>query len=442
MTIRSKLLTSVAALTLASGAAFAESHSAAATDAEAGVEMNATSGPQYATGWNENLDSAYSDIADRQIAELIGMNVVTDGGDDVGEVDNFVIMEDELKAVVGVGGFLGLGEHHVALALSDLTYEGDRLIIPFTAEELEAMPEYTEELEQQRLAETDTFRTRGDMEGSMEADTDIAEADATADGDVMTDEDSTAMNMADGDLESDADEASAPSGEDVAAAEEAAGGEDTMTEEIAEDQKGEIEQEAEEMVAEADAATEEAMAEGEQMAENAAAETEQAVEEAGAEMAEAGAEAEAAIEEGTEEVAEAADATGEAIQEGAENVAQATENAAEETGDWLAKFAEAADWTTADIEGKSVATANGEVIGEIDDLGMQGDQLVAVVGIGGFLGLGEHDVALDIQEMSWDGEKFIAEGYSEDELKNMAEYDPETVEPLEADVTLRSQANL
>ena len=67
---------------------------------------------------------------------------------------------------------------------------------------------------------------------------------------------------------------------------------------------------------------------------------------------------------------------------------------------------------------------------------------MAVVGIGGFLGLGEHDVALEISEMSWDGEKFVVDGYSEDDLKGMAEYDPETLQPLQADVTLRSQANL
>ena len=152
------------------------------------------------------------------------------------------------------------------------------------------------------------------------------------------------------------------------------------------------------------------------------------------------------MEEGAEEVAEAGEEAEAAVEEGAEDVAEATDEAAKETGEWFNKldneFAEIADWTTADIEGKAVATANGDVIGEIDDLGMQNNKLMAVVGIGGFLGLGEHDVALDINEMSWDGEKFIAEGYSEDELKGMAEYDPETIESLEADVTLRSQANL
>lgn len=472
MTIRSKLLTSVAALTIASGAAYAEQHTAAETEANADATMSATTGQQtYAEGWNEDLDSAYGPIADRQIAELVGMNVVTEGGDDVGEVDNFVIMEEQLKAVVGVGGFLGLGEHHVALALEDLTYDGDRLVIPFTAEELEAMPEYTEELEQQRLAETDTLRTRGDMEATGEAETDMAATDTEAEGDALTEEDSTAMNMADGDIESDADEASAPSGEDVAAAEEAAGDEDTMTEEVAEAEKGEIEQEAEELAAEADAATEEAMAEGEEMAQDA----EEATEEAGAELAEAGENAEAAVEEGAEEVAQETDEamteaeqmaenaeaeTEQAIDEAAENLAEAGDEAeaevesemtaeadteattGESSDNWLAQFEEIADWTAADIQGREVATASGEVIGEIDELGMQDNRLVAVVGIGGFLGLGEHDVALDISEMSWDGEKFVADGYSAEELEGMAEYDPETVEPLEADATLRSSANM
>ena len=419
MTIKSKLLTSAAALTLVSGAAFAEGETLQ-TDAEITTETAVTAEAgatdAYAPGWNENLDTNYAPIADRQIAELIGMNVVTEAGDDVGEVDNFVLMEDKLQAVVGVGGFLGLGEHHVALALSDLTYEGDRLVIPFTASELEAMPQYTEELDATALAETDTLRTRGDVTAPALDGENLADAGAAN----LEEDDSELMQMADGDIESDADEAAAPTGEDVAAAEEAAGDEDTMTEDVAEAEKGEIEQEAEELAAEADAAVEE-----------------------GAEaVAEAGADAEAAVEESAEEVAEAADATGDAIAEGAENVAQATENAAQETADWLAKFGEVAEWTTADIQGKNVATASGEVIGEIDDLGTQNDKLMAVVGIGGFLGLGEHDVALEISEMSWDGEKFVVDGYSEDDLKGMAEYDPETLQPLQADVTLRSQANL
>ena len=432
MSMKSKLMTSAAALTLITGAAMADQHAAAET------EMNA----EFAAGWNEDLDGQFGDIADVQIAELIGMNVVSEAGDDIGDVTNFVLMEDELKAVVGVGGFLGLGEHEVALSLSDVTYNGEALVVAFTKEELEAMPEYTDELEAMRLAETDTFRTRamvegtetagvegatGEMEAPVDGSTEMAgtqtidasgetmnvdaeqtanadtmenvEAEVAAEGEAMADtEEATIEGDADVTAEIDpgTPESASPTGEEVAAAEdaaEAAGQDgDTVTEEVAEAEQGAIEQEAEELVAEAG---------------NAASE------------------AGAAIEG-------AADATGEAVAD----AGAAVEGAVEDAGDWMANFTEIADWQINEIEGKNVASTDGNVIGEVDDLARQDGKVVALVGIGGFLGLGEHDVALDLANLTWDGEKFIAEGYTEEDLKAMAEYDAETVEMLDDDITL------
>ncbi len=408
MTIKSKLLTSVAALTIASGAAFAQTATTgttletdteitADTNAEVGADTNVAANP-YAPGWNEDLDARYGDIADRQIAELIGMNVVTEGGDDVGEVDNFVLMQDELKAVVGVGGFLGMGEHEVALSLSDLTYNGDMLIVPFTAEELKAMPEYTEELEQLALNPEDTLRLRNGMEAASDANPDMA---ATQ-------------------LETD----------------------DSAAEEMAENAEGEVEQEAEELAAEADAAVEE----GTQEVAEAADATADAVEGAAADTEQMAENIDEQVEEQTEDLAQVTEETENAVDDAVANAEQTANNAAESTSDWFqkidAEFAEISDWEINELEGKQVASADGNIIGEVDDLGMHNNKLVAVVGIGGFLGLGEHDVALDLANLSWDGEKFIAEGYTEEELKGMAEYDPAMLEPLADDTTLRAQANM
>jgi sporulation protein YlmC with PRC-barrel domain len=412
MSIKTRLLTSVAAFGLIAGAAIAQS--------------------QYAPGWNEDLDTTYGAIADTRVVELIGMNVVTQGGDDVGEVDNFVIMQDRVQAVVGVGGFLGLGEHEVALPLDELAYDGEKLIIAYTEEELRAMPEYTEELEQTAFAEDDTFRTRAMSGGET-----TAEGDAT----MPADQDSTAMNMADGTIE-DASEADAPTGEDVAAAEDAAGGEKTMTEEVAEAKKGAVEQEVEEIVAE----TDQAVTEGAEAVADAAAATGEAVKagaEGAAQMAENAAEATGdAIEEGAEEVAKAADAAGDAVAEGAEEVADAADAATKPMGAWdeqlAGEFAGIADAPVSDITAFPVVTADGETIGEIEALARHNDKVVALVGVGGFLGIGEHDVALDLGELSFDGEKFIAVGYTEEDLKAMPEYDEDAIERIEGDVTLRS----
>lgn len=422
MSIKTKLLTSVAILSLGAAPVFAEQHVAATAD-EGTETMQTELETGAPLGWNDDLDQRYADIADRPVRDLIGMNVISDTGDDVGEVDTFVILDGELQAVVGVGGFLGLGEHNVALSLADLTWDGERLVIPFTKEELEAMPEWDEQAEFATLGDDDTFRTRVPVDGAETADTDMAatEQDTAVEGDT-------------------------PTGEEVAAAEEAAGDEDTMTEEVAEAEQGEIEQEAEEIAAETEMATEQATDE----VADAAEATENAVEEGAAEaeqMAEGVAtETEEAAEAAGEEVAEAAEATGDAVAEGAEATEQMAENAANEASSWFAEiesvFGDLADAEIAELEGMEVVSADGEVIGEIDNIAMHNGAPVAIVGVGGFIGLGEHDVALELSRLQHNGENFVLNGYTEEDLKALPEVDLDAVEMLDDNVTLRSHASM
>lgn len=403
MSLKTKLLTSAAVLALGAAPVLAEEH-ATTTMEDTSANQTAQLAPEAPLGWNDDLDQRYADIADRPVRDLIGMNVISETGDDVGEVDTFVILDGELQAVVGVGGFLGLGEHEVALSLSDLAWDGQRLVIPFTKDELEAMPEWDEQAEFVALGEDDTFRTRMSTDGM------------------------------------------APTGAEVAAAEEAAGDEDTMTEEVAEAQEGEIEQEAEELAAEADMATdqaaeeiadaaeatenavEEGAAEAEQMAENAATETERAAEAAG------------------EEIADAAEATENAVEEGAAATEQMAENAANEAASWFKEietlFGDLADTEISDLEGMEVVDAEGRVIGEIDEIAMHNGAPVAIVGVGGFIGLGEHDVALELSRLEHNGENFVLNGYTEEDLKAMPEVDRDAVEMLDDGATLRTYATM
>ncbi|WP_102107139.1 PRC-barrel domain-containing protein [Oceaniglobus roseus] len=169
-----------------------------------------------------------------------------------------------------------------------------------------------------------------------------------------------------------------------------------------------------------------------------------------------------ALENAGEATENAAEDAAEATENTAEDAAQATENAAEATGDAVenaaestaaataslgdkieAEFADIADRPIGDLTGTDVATANGDEVGEIDDFAMQDGKLVALVGIGGFLGLGEHDVALDLSRMSWNAEEeeFVVNGYTEDELKELPQYDKDAVQILDDDaVTLKAAA--
>lgn len=77
-------------------------------------------------------------------------------------------------------------------------------------------------------------------------------------------------------------------------------------------------------------------------------------------------------------------------------------------------------------------------MGEIDNVGILDSKPVVVVGIGGFLGLGEHSVALGLDRMEYDNDRqaLVVSGYTEDELKEMPEYDEDNIGFLESEAPL------
>lgn len=84
-----------------------------------------------------------------QANELIGTDIYTSNDEDVGSVDDLIIDEDGqvVAVVVGVGGFLGLGEKDVAIGWDRVTKsktsDDDRkLRVDMTREELSSAPEF------------------------------------------------------------------------------------------------------------------------------------------------------------------------------------------------------------------------------------------------------------------------------------------------------------
>src|SRR5258708_5197918 len=67
-------------------------------------------------------------------------------------------------------------------------------------------------------------------------------------------------------------------------------------------------------------------------------------------------------------------------------------------------------WSTKrQVLGKKVFNDRGETIGKIDDIIVAPDKAVsyAIIGAGGFLGLGRHDVAIPVNQLKEDSGKFI-----------------------------------
>ena len=83
---------------------------------------------------------AFGDIA---VRDIVGRSVLGATGESLGEVETLVSLDGDVLAVLGVGGFLGFGEHEVAVPLADLNPGEGALILPgLDRAALEAMPEH------------------------------------------------------------------------------------------------------------------------------------------------------------------------------------------------------------------------------------------------------------------------------------------------------------
>ncbi|WP_370283257.1 PRC-barrel domain-containing protein [Pseudooceanicola sp.] len=341
-----------------------------------------------------------------------------EGWEDIGEINDVILNRDgEVQAVlVDIGGFLGIGERQVAVDMDALEFVSDSstaendgdffLVLTADRATLEGAPAYG--------AAADGAMTDQPVAAEAEAETEeatqAAEAEAEEAGEEM---EQTAENV-----EAEAEEAGA-----------------------------EMEQTAENVEAEAEEAGEEI----EQSAENAAEETEQEVELA------ADATADAAAEAG-EEVEQAADEAGEEIEEignevaltdstapaaDAEATASADANAEMDTTAGTSAFG--ADFaregysdagmeylTTENLTGARVYDTNDKWVGEISELVIDDEGKItdAIVDVGGFLGIGEKPVALQLSDLKIlrqdeGDEVMVYTAMAEDELKSMPEFEKE-----------------
>lgn len=121
---------------LASGSTVAESTTVVAQDGNAQLGNSDTTGSAQAGA-----------MTSTKVGALIGLDVASATGEDIGEIDDVVTINGETMAVVGVGGFLGLGEHDVALPVTELSFEGNSVTaLGYTRDQLESMAEYNADI--------------------------------------------------------------------------------------------------------------------------------------------------------------------------------------------------------------------------------------------------------------------------------------------------------
>lgn len=81
-----------------------------------------------------------------------------------------------------------------------------------------------------------------------------------------------------------------------------------------------------------------------------------------------------------------------------------------------------AGWSVKDnVMGKDVYNENNDKVGDIRDviIAKEGQVSYYVIGAGGFLGLGEHDVAIPYDKVQYDNNRFMLRGYTKDQLKDL-----------------------
>jgi sporulation protein YlmC with PRC-barrel domain len=76
------------------------------------------------------------------------------------------------------------------------------------------------------------------------------------------------------------------------------------------------------------------------------------------------------------------------------------------------------------IMGKAVYNEEKQKIGTIDDLIITPDKSVsyAIIGVGGFLGMGRHDVAIPVNHFKVDKDRITLPGATKDTLKGMPNF--------------------
>ena len=114
-------------LVIAAGAVDAVAQTAGAMISVSTIELR-----EIATGWSAKK-------------QILGKGVYNDAGDKVGDINDLIVTPDKAVsyAIVGVGGFLGVGEHEIAVPVGQLKQQEGKIVLSgATKDALKAAPKF------------------------------------------------------------------------------------------------------------------------------------------------------------------------------------------------------------------------------------------------------------------------------------------------------------
>ncbi len=77
--------------------------------------------------------------------QILGQNLYNEKDEKVGSIDDIIIAPDKAVsyAIVGAGGFAGIGKHDVAIPVTQFEQQGGKFILPgATKEKIKQLPEF------------------------------------------------------------------------------------------------------------------------------------------------------------------------------------------------------------------------------------------------------------------------------------------------------------
>jgi sporulation protein YlmC with PRC-barrel domain len=114
-------------LVIAAGAADAVAQTAGSM-----VSVSTTELREVAMGWSAKK-------------QILGKSVYNNIGEKVGDINDLIVTPDKAVsyAIVGVGGFLGVGEHEIAVPVGQLKQLEGKIVLPgATKDALKAAPKF------------------------------------------------------------------------------------------------------------------------------------------------------------------------------------------------------------------------------------------------------------------------------------------------------------
>lgn len=96
----------------------------------------------------------------KDMDKFIGKDVYGANGNEVGELSNLLIDPDGRvrAALIEFGGFLGIGDHHVAVPWDKMSVQGNRLMVNMSEDQIKTMPRWNKDRPTGDFAEYKPYR--------------------------------------------------------------------------------------------------------------------------------------------------------------------------------------------------------------------------------------------------------------------------------------------